>query len=325
MSARSRSRRSSPPATRSSSSTTCSTGHRDAVPDGAGSRAAPTPMAPRSSGLLEGRADRGHPPLRGAVAGRRVDRATRRVLPRQRRRRRRPARGGARSAASGGSSSRRPRRSTASRTPRRSPRTPPLRPINPYGETKRTFEGALAWYGRGLRPAQRDASATSTSPARPRRSARTTTPRPTSSRTSSRAAEGGRADRSSATTTRRPTGPASATTSTSPTSPTRTCAALEATAPGDPRTDEPLVCNLGNGGGFWSARSSPPPRRVVGRPIPYTVGPRRAGDPPVLVARATTAAAGGPRAGGRHGPSLEEMVGSAWAWRRGAIRDGYPD
>ncbi|HTC86040.1 MAG TPA: UDP-glucose 4-epimerase GalE, partial [Candidatus Acidoferrum sp.] len=29
----------------------------------------------------------------------------------------------------------------------------PLRPINPYGETKRTFEGALGWYGRayGLR------------------------------------------------------------------------------------------------------------------------------------------------------------------------------
>ena len=29
----------------------------------------------------------------------------------------------------------------------RSTRTPPLRPINPYGETKRTFEGALRWYG----------------------------------------------------------------------------------------------------------------------------------------------------------------------------------
>ena len=33
------------------------------------------------------------------------------------------------------------------------PEDAPLRPINPYGETKRTFEGALAWYGRayGLR------------------------------------------------------------------------------------------------------------------------------------------------------------------------------
>ena len=33
------------------------------------------------------------------------------------------------------------------------PEDAPLRPINPYGETKRTFEGALDWYGRayGLR------------------------------------------------------------------------------------------------------------------------------------------------------------------------------
>ena len=33
------------------------------------------------------------------------------------------------------------------------PEDAPLRPINPYGETKRTFETALAWYGRayGLR------------------------------------------------------------------------------------------------------------------------------------------------------------------------------
>src|SRR5439155_688996 len=27
------------------------------------------------------------------------------------------------------------------------PETAPLRPINPYGETKRTFEGALRFYG----------------------------------------------------------------------------------------------------------------------------------------------------------------------------------
>ena len=30
---------------------------------------------------------------------------------------------------------------------RRSRRTPRCGPINPYGETKRTFEGALRWYG----------------------------------------------------------------------------------------------------------------------------------------------------------------------------------
>ena len=67
----------------------------------------------------------------------------------------------------------------------------PLRPINPYGETKRTFEGALAGTARayGLRSRQpallqcrrRDRAGT----------ARSTTPRPTSSRTSSRAGRDG--------------------------------------------------------------------------------------------------------------------------------------
>jgi UDP-glucose 4-epimerase len=53
---------------------------------------------------------------------------------------------------------------------------------------------------------------------------------------------------------------------------------------------------------------------IVGRAIPETVGPRRAGDPPVLVAspdRAHTVL--GWKAAR---PTLEEMIGSAWAWRR---------
>ena len=61
---------------------------------------------------------------------------------------------------------------------------------------------------------------------------------------------------------------------------------------------------------------------VVGRPIPHTVGPRRAGDPPVLVASNARA---------RERPGLDaapvdarEMIGSAWAWRR-AHPDGYGD
>ena len=32
----------------------------------------------------------------------------------------------------------------------------PLRPINPYGETKRTFEGALRWYGAAYGTAERE-------------------------------------------------------------------------------------------------------------------------------------------------------------------------
>ena len=44
-----------------------------------------------------------------------------------------------------------------------------------------------------------------------------------------------------------------------------------------------------------------------------TVGARRAGDPPVLVA--SNARRGGARLDAR-GSTLDEMVGSAWAWRR---------
>ena len=62
--------------------------------------------------------------------------------------------------------------------------------------------------------------------------------------------------------------------------------------------------------------------RVVGRPIPVAVGPRRAGDPPVLVASADRAAE---ILGWRPlQPSLEAMVRSAWAWRR-AHREGFAD
>ena len=141
-----------------------------------------------------------------------------------------------------------------------------------------------------VRPAQRDASATSTWPARPRRSARTTTPRPTSSRTSSAPPKARRASRSSVTTTRPPTGPASATTSTCSDLADAHLKAIEATAPGDPRTTDALVCNLGNGGGFSVREVLAAAEAVVGRPIPSTVGPRRPGDPPVLVARADRAA-----------------------------------
>jgi UDP-glucose 4-epimerase len=90
--------------------------------------------------------------------------------------------------------------------------------------------------------------------------------------------------------------------------------ALEATAPGDPRTDEALVCNLGNGDGFSVRQVIDAAEAVVGRAIPHAIGPRREGDPPVLVASAE-------RAGRVLGwvprqPSLEAMIGSAWAWRQ---------
>ena len=98
--------------------------------------------------------------------------------------------------------------------------------------------------------------------------------------------------------------------------------AIEATAPGDARTDEFLVCNLGVGGGFSIREVIDAAERAVGRKIPYAVGPRRAGDPPVLVASADRAAE---VLGWRPArPSLDEMVGSAWTWRQ-RHSGGYPD
>ncbi len=98
--------------------------------------------------------------------------------------------------------------------------------------------------------------------------------------------------------------------------------AIDATTPGDPRTDDFLVCNLGVGGGFSIRQVIAASERAVGREIPYAVGPRRAGDPPVLVAsaaRATEVLGWRPAQ-----PSLDEMVGSAWAWRQ-RHPGGYPD
>ena len=104
--------------------------------------------------------------------------------------------------------------------------------------------------------------------------------------------------------------------------------ALEATAPGDPRTAAAagmpgagagedaaaIALNLGNGGGFSVREVLAAVETSTGRAVPHRVGPRRAGDPPVLVADASRARAvlGWEPA---H-PDLEEIVASAWTWRR---------
>ncbi|MDP2350005.1 MAG: NAD-dependent epimerase/dehydratase family protein, partial [Chloroflexota bacterium] len=85
---------------------------------------------------------------------------------------------------------------------------------------------------------------------------------------------------------------------------------------------EPLICNLGTAGGFSVREVLRSAEAVVGRPIPHTVGPRRAGDPPVLVAvtaRAREILGWTPRRS-----TLDEMLGSAWAWRQ-AHPEGYGD
>ena len=70
------------------------------------------------------------------------------------------------------------------------------------------------------------------------------------------------------------------------------------------------IANLGSGTGFSVRQVLEAARTVIGRPIPHQYGPRRAGDPPVLVASNRHAAEilGWRPARG----SLEQMIGSAW-------------
>jgi UDP-glucose 4-epimerase len=102
-------------------------------------------------------------------------------------------------------------------------------------------------------------------------------------------------------------------------------AALEATDPTDARTSDPedpidatrgrsVALNLGSAAGFSVRAVVAAAERVVGRPIPTAPGPRRSGDPAILIAaneRAREVLGWTPRRG-----SLDEMIGSAWAWRR---------
>ena len=189
----------------------------------------------------------------------------------------------------------------------------PLRPINTYGETKRTVEGALRFYGEayGLRSVAlryfNVAGATD-------RNGELHDPETHLVPTVLRAVETGQ--------------PITIFGDDYPT-PDGTCVrdyihvadladahltALEATAPDDPRTDAALVCNLGIGAGFSVREVVDAAAAVVGRPIPVTKGARRAGDPPVLVAAADRAREILGWTAAR--PTLDEMIGSAWAWRR---------
>ena len=96
--------------------------------------------------------------------------------------------------------------------------------------------------------------------------------------------------------------------------------ALEATAPGDPRTSRFFACNVGSGVGFSVREVVAATERVVGRPIPQVTGERREGDPPTLVAdiaRAREILHWEPERS-----SLEEMVGSASTWW--SARSGSP-
>jgi len=88
--------------------------------------------------------------------------------------------------------------------------------------------------------------------------------------------------------------------------------ALEWTGSAPSGTAETL--NLGSGGGVSVREVLAAADRVLGSPIPVTIGPRRAGDPPVLVAaidKAREVLGWTPRRS-----HLPEMIGSAWAWEQ---------
>ena len=194
------------------------------------------------------------------------------------------------------------------------PESAPLAPINPYGETKRNVEGALRFYGEayGLRSLSlryfNVAGATE-------RNGELHDPETHLIPNLLRAVETG--------------APITLFGDDYPT-PDGTCIrdymhvldladahllALEATgaesAAGAPAATS---LNLGIGRGFSVREVVAAAEAVVGRRIPTTLGPRRPGDPPALVAAVDRARQELGWTAER--ATLEEMIGSAWEWRR---------
>jgi UDP-glucose 4-epimerase len=192
------------------------------------------------------------------------------------------------------------------------PESAPLAPINPYGETKRTFEAAAAWYGSayGLRSVSLRYFNVAGASAR---NGEVHSPETHLIPNILAAADGDEPVRLFGDDYATPDG-----------TPIRDylhvedlaaahLAALETTASGDRRTDVALVCNLGSGTGASVKEVLAAAERVVGRSIPRTVAPRRVGDPPALVAaihRAREVLGWRPERSG-----LDEMIGSAWRRR----------
>jgi len=80
--------------------------------------------------------------------------------------------------------------------------------------------------------------------------------------------------------------------------------------------------NLANGVGFTNREVIESARRVTGHPIPVTEGPRRPGDPAELVASNERARA--ELGWAIEFDDLDAIVGSAWRWHQ-SHPDGYPD
>lgn len=74
------------------------------------------------------------------------------------------------------------------------------------------------------------------------------------------------------------------------------------------------VFNLGNGTGFSVLDVIRAAEEITGRPIRYDIAPRRAGDPPVLVA--TAAKASRLLEWKPVYPEIRDIIDTAWAWHR---------
>jgi len=203
------------------------------------------------------------------------------------------------------------------------PEDAPLRPINPYGESKRSLEAAADWFARayGLRAVSlryfnvAGASATNGELHQPETHLIPNV---------LRAISGGEPLTVFGTDYSTPDGTAIRDYVDVVDLAEAHRLALEATAPGDERTGGSLLaCNLGSGVGFSVREVLAAAEGVLGRPIPQAIGPRRAGDPPSLVAdiaRAREVLGWAPNRS-----SLEEIIGSAWAWWSGRGVGSAPD
>nr|WP_277995702.1 MULTISPECIES: NAD-dependent epimerase/dehydratase family protein [Moorella] len=86
--------------------------------------------------------------------------------------------------------------------------------------------------------------------------------------------------------------------------------ALEALEQGSPTA----AYNLGSGRGYSVLEVIKAAEKVTGKKVPYRVGPRRPGDPAVLVASAEKAMA---ELGWRpRYTELEDIIATAWQWHR---------
>lgn len=85
-------------------------------------------------------------------------------------------------------------------------------------------------------------------------------------------------------------------------------------SPGGAGPGEHKIYNLGNGTGFSVRQVIEEGRRVTGEEIPAVEAPRRAGDPPVLVASSERIDA---ELGWKpEHPELSDMISDAWNWMR---------